>query len=515
MQSSNAVTQKNQSTTVRANVVINLIRTLTMTVLSFITFPYITRALGENVFGLYTWANTFVYYFLILAKISIPNIAIRECAKVKNDKKKLSHLTQQFFIIQAITTLISFGFMTSLVCSIPDLFEAKELIFLLSVNFLIGVFSFEWIYIALEKHFYITIRSILLIALSAMLVFLVIRKTETAENEVYIYAAITISTTVLTSIFNCLYLPKFITFKRVGRYNFRPLLRPLVTLFFISFALTLYNQTDEFLLGFFDTSKAQVGAYSVGVKGVDIIITIITSLYAVFMPRASYYYEKENKYFYRNLLSYSFTITMFIAVPAIATMTTLAPQITSLISGNYSSSEYKDASWILVALSSMMLTYSLADNIYTEILLPQKKERIYLYSMVFGVISNILLSVIFGLLIFKNDPGIGVAIATGLTDVLLLIFLIYKSWDYSKEAIFNINSLKIAISGVAIALLSYFLAPVIERVLPFSDNDIWINYMLTLLIIVAMDALIYVGILFFIKERLVGSIFRKGNKEDA
>ena len=54
------------SQTVRSNVAINLVRTLAMTILSFITFPYITRALGDEAFGLYTWANAFVYYFLIL-----------------------------------------------------------------------------------------------------------------------------------------------------------------------------------------------------------------------------------------------------------------------------------------------------------------------------------------------------------------------------------------------------------------------------------------------------------------
>ena len=97
---------KNPSYNVRANVLINLIRTLTMTILSFITFPYVTRALGDSVFGTYTWANTFVYYFLILARISIPNIAIRECAKVKDNQELLNKTVQEFFLMQAVMTLI-------------------------------------------------------------------------------------------------------------------------------------------------------------------------------------------------------------------------------------------------------------------------------------------------------------------------------------------------------------------------------------------------------------------------
>jgi O-antigen/teichoic acid export membrane protein len=91
--------------------------------------------------------------------------------------------------------------------------------------------------------------------------------------------------------------------------------------------------------------KSAVGAYSVGVKGIDIIITVITSLYAVFMPRASFYYQKDDKQYFKNLIRYSMNITFFIAVPAIATMTTMAKPITALISGNYANNQYQDASW--------------------------------------------------------------------------------------------------------------------------------------------------------------------------
>jgi O-antigen/teichoic acid export membrane protein len=111
----------NGSSNVRVNVVINLIRTLTLTILSFITFPYVCRILGDSTLGLYTWVNTFVYYFLILAKISIPNIAIRECVKVRDDKKAFSHKVQEFFLLQAFMTILSFGLMVSIMAGRPRL----------------------------------------------------------------------------------------------------------------------------------------------------------------------------------------------------------------------------------------------------------------------------------------------------------------------------------------------------------------------------------------------------------
>lgn len=500
------------SQTVRSNVAINLVRTLAMTILSFITFPYITRALGDEAFGLYTWANAFVYYFLILAKISIPNLAIRECVKVKNDRQKLSTTVQQFFLLQAGMTLISFVLMSLIVFSVPSLYSSAEIIFLLSINFLVGVFSFEWVYIALEKHFYITVRSVSLIAFSAACTFLFVKQSAYPENYLYLYALIAISSTILTSVFNFLFLHKYVSLRKKEPYNFRPFIGPLITMALLSLALTLYNQTDEFILGLIDPSKAAVGAYSVGVKGVDIVITLITSLYAVFMPRASYYYGLENKAPFRRLLNYSFNITFFIAIPAIATMMALSTPITALISGGDLTDSYADANWILFALASMMLTYSLGDDIYTEILIPQKRERHYLLAMLFGVLINVSLSFILAIYAFPTAPGIGVALATMIADILVLAYLLFVSRDYSLPAILNLNNLKIAIFGIAIFVISYFLLPVLENQIPWGDQ---INaHLLSSLMVLSIDALVYIFGLLAVRETLISSVFRRKDKNN-
>ena len=91
----------------RINVIVNIIRTLVLTLLSFITFPWVCRYLGDSAVGAYTWANTFVAYFLILAKIGIPNLAVRECVKVRDDKEKLSNKVQGFFLLQLVATTFS------------------------------------------------------------------------------------------------------------------------------------------------------------------------------------------------------------------------------------------------------------------------------------------------------------------------------------------------------------------------------------------------------------------------
>ena len=487
---------------IHSNVVVNLIRTVAMTLLSFITFPFVCRILGDSALGTFSWASSFIYYFIILSKISIPNIAVRECAKVKDDPAKLSMRIQEFFIIQAITTLLSFIFMLILVLSIPTLHEGdnSSIIFILSLNFLTSVFAFEWVFTALEKQTYLAIRSIVILAFVDILIFALVRYKEWLP----LYSFITTLVTILTVVSNLIYLPSLVKFKKTGPYNLKQYLPILGILFLISLTVAIYSKTDSFILGLIDESKASVGSYSVGMKGVDIVIGIITALGTVFMPRASSYYAKNDMKNYTNLNKYAANICFLIVIPFIAILSTQAELITYLISGG---DGYNDAGKVLIALCSLMLTYSLSNIIYTQILIPQKKEKLYLYVMLIGAVTNIALSLLFGLVIFKSSPAFGVALATSLTDAIVLIVLFALTYKDSKKILFNFNNLKIILIGIVLGVFSYFGGKAIFKL------TINLTYELSLIIEIAavflIGVIIYFTLLILTREKLTRSVLKK------
>ena len=495
----------------RINVVSNLIRTLVLTILSFITFPWVCRYLGASALGTYTWANTFVLYFLILAKIGIPNLAIRECIKVKDNKELLSNKVQTFFLLQLVTTILSFALMTALVFAVPDLRNSYELIFILSINFLVGAFSFEWVFIALEKQFYMSVRSIVVLCITAMLVVIFVAN----PDDLYIYSLITVGVTVLTTIANLFYIGKFISFKKTMPYSLKGYGKTLMTLFGISLLVSLYNQTDTFVLGFIDKSKNEVGAYSIGVKAIDIIIGFFTALSTVFIPRAALLYKEEDKTNYHETNKYSVNLLMFIVLPAIATMMILSKPICALISGNYNYDEsmgYTTSPYILMTLCFMMLTYSLGDMIYGQILLPQKKEKHYLFALGGGTLINIGLSLIFGLTIYKDHPSLGVSIGTMITDVLVLAYLLFVSWEYIKKPILNFNNLKILITTLLIVGLTFALLNPIYQLGLLFNGGASVAMAIQIVFIVLIDAIVYLLILFLLKENIIRSIFKRKSK---
>ena len=504
----------------RINVIVNIVRTLVLTLLSFITFPWVCRYLGDSAVGTYTWANTFVAYFLILAKIGIPNLAVRECVKVRDDKEKLSNKVQGFFLLQLIATVLSFGLMTAVVFSVDALRDpnTSPLIFILSINFIVGAFSFEWVFIALEKQFYMSVRSIVSLTLCAILIIAFV----TNPSDVYIYALIAVGVTVITTIANIFYVRKYISFKKTMPYSFKEYVKPLFILCSLSLILSLYNQTDTFILGFIDVkNKTEVASYSVGIKGIDIIIGIITALSTVFIPRSAYYYQNEDKRFFNNLTKYSINICLFIVLPAIVTMACLSQQICSLISGNfdYSSSStagYVSAPTILMVLCSMMLTYSLGDIIYGQILLPMKKEKYYLIAIGAGTVLNIGLSIFLGgylpTVVKWLSPSVGVAIGTAFTDLLIIIFLVSLTWKWVRAAIFNLNTLKLFLANIiilGITLGLYFPLGMLWTKIGLSNT---LSAILQIVSIVFIDAIVYLGFLALTKENLVYSFIRRDKK---
>jgi len=190
----------------------------------------------------------------------------------------------------------------------------------------------------------------------------------------------------------------------------------------------------------------------------------------------------------------------------------LSEPITRLISGNYlgTGGDFQQSWTILVILASLMLTYSLGDIIYTQVLIPMKKEKIYLYTILIGAVVDIVLSIIFGLFVFKNHPAIGVAIATAFTDALIIVFLLIKTWRWTGHAFFNLNSVKIFALGIVVAAICFFIGPILfdAYMVQFAGNYTS-AYLAELITTIAITGVIYLVGLLILKEDLVSSFVRK------
>ena len=277
-------------------------------------------------------------------------------------------------------------------------------------------------------------------------------------------------------------------------------------MFLISVVAAIYDKTDTFILGLIDVSKASVGSYAVGIKAVEIVIGVTTALSMVFIPRATAYYQSNDERQFKNINIYAANITMFITVPAVVLMICLSKELTLLIGGEKG---YIDSNIVLIALASLMITFSLCNIIYTQILIPMKKEKIYLFVLLSGALINIMFSLLFGLLVFKENPAFGVALGTAITDGVILVSMFGLTWKHSKHILLSLNNIKIVLVSSLLVASTILL----NTYLKIDAEKIEEAIILKILIIFGIDLVIYLIGNFIAKEKLVRSFFKKQETE--
>lgn len=106
------------------------------------------------------------------------------------------------------------------------------------------------------------------------------------EQEDYVvYGAITIFAASASNVLNLINAHKYIELKPIRNYNFKRHLKPVLIFFAMSCATTIYTNLDTVMLGFM-TTDAEVGYYNAAVKIKVILVSVVTSLGTVLLPRA-------------------------------------------------------------------------------------------------------------------------------------------------------------------------------------------------------------------------------------
>ena len=93
-----------QTKSLKVNSVINIIKTVLSIIFPLITFPYASRVLGVNGIGRVDYANSISNYFVLFAELGITTYAVREGAKIRENKEQLNQLCSEIVIINSIST---------------------------------------------------------------------------------------------------------------------------------------------------------------------------------------------------------------------------------------------------------------------------------------------------------------------------------------------------------------------------------------------------------------------------
>lgn len=417
----------------KLNIIMNMILTMSSLIFPLITFPYVSRILLPEGTGKVSFAISLISYFLMFAQLGIPTYGIRVCARVRDDRKELTRKAQELLIINLIMSVISYIILFLTIAYVPRLQGDRTLYIVVSLTIILTSIGMEWLYKALEQYTYITIRSVIfkLIALIAM--FLLVHE----KSDYVIYGGISILAASASNIFNFINVHKYIDLKPVGNYNLKQHLRPMLTFFAMSCAITIYTNLDTVMLGFIK-NDVDVGYYNTAIKIKNILVSIVTSLGAVLLPRASYYVENGLMEEFNRITTKALTFVFLIASPLILYFMLYAKEGIFFLSG----SAYAGSILPMQIIMPTLLFIGISNILGIQVLVPLGKETILLFGEIAGAIVDLLIN----LMLIPRLASSGAAIGTVVAEFVVTSVCIWALKDDVKETLKQIHYGRITIA---------------------------------------------------------------------
>lgn len=407
---------KTKQKSVKVNMIMNALLSMSAFLFPLITFPYVSRILLPIGTGKVGFATSVVTYFAMFAQLGIPTYGVKECAKVRDDKEALSRVVHELVAINLIMSAIVYTVFAVALITVSKFRQERELLLIISATILLNAIGVEWLYKALEQYSYITIRSLIFKLIAVCGMFFLVRE----KSDYVQYGFLTIFASSASNVLNFINLRKYIYFKPVGKYNLRRHIKMILVFFSMSVATTIYTNLDNVMLGFMKTNE-DVGYYTAAVKIKNILVSVVTSASTVLLPRASYYIEKEMFEEFKRILKKTMHFIVLASVPFAVYFIMYAKEGIFFLSGN----AYGGAIIPMQIIMPTLILIGITNVIGIQMMVPIGREKQVLYSEIAGAVVDLGLN----LILIPQYAAAGAAIGTLVAEMVVLIWQLFAIRD--------------------------------------------------------------------------------------
>lgn len=432
------------ASSIKKNVLLNGINTVTGILFPVITFPYAARVLLPDGIGAINFLSSIIGYIVLLTSLGIPMYAVKEVAKFRDDKDTRDKITVEILILSAVLCLFGYIAVWVLATYVPQIHRQASLFYILSLSIVFTSIGVNWFYQGIEDFKFITIRAIVIRTLAAAALFIFVK----GSSDLLIYGMIVVGSTVGNNIINFVHLRKHIDIKpirikdlEIGRH-----IRPTLAIFVLNLIISLYIQLNSIMLGFISGDE-QVGYFAAGTKITHIGLTLISSIGTVLLPRCSHLLKIGDSEGFSRVINKSLSLTLAFSLPMCVGLMVLAYPITLVFCG----AEYLSSIPVLYLNAPVVVFISLTNLIGIQILYPMDKVRIVILSVSGGAVANFLLNFI----LIPPYGATGAAISTLIAEFTVLTIQIICGRYYLPFKISSLIRPTYIIASVIMAFTIY------------------------------------------------------------
>ncbi|MFR4588838.1 MAG: flippase [Eisenbergiella sp.] len=395
----------------KINFIYNLAYQILAMILPLITAPYVSRVLGADGVGKYSYTASIALYFIYFGMLGISNYGNRSIARVRENYEERSKVFSSIYYMQLITTgLATMAYIIYIIWFAPDL---KRLLIIQIVYVLYGIFDISWLFFGLEEFKMTAQRQMIIRIVSLVLVFTFVKE----EKDLPIYTLIMCTSNLANALILWLFLPKKVRVCKVPFSTIFSHIKPCLVLFVPIIAMSVFGMMDKIMIGKLVSYEA-AGYYENADKIVLMSSSIFASFNAVLMPKISNLLGKNDKERAMHYFGLSIELVMCLALAMCFGMMAVAEDFIPIFFGG----EYKASINLMKGLAIGIPFVGWAQIYRVLYLIPASKDIIYLKSTVLGAIINFLLNII----CISIVGTMGAVMGTVISQVFIAVFQTYQ-----------------------------------------------------------------------------------------
>ncbi len=406
-------------------------------IIPLVTTPYISRIMGAEKIGIYSYAYSIATYFGLFILLGLNNYGNRTIASVRDNKEQLSKTFCSIYAMQLIMSLIVFVIYIIYVLFLASnqLMAWIQLIYLISV-----VLDINWFFFGMEQFKLTVTRNTIIKILNLIFIFLLVN----SKSDLYIYGLIMVCGPLLSQFILWIFIKKYVVLKKVSLSDIGRHIKPNLTLFIPVIAISLYTIMDRVMLGMM-SSMAEVGYYENSNKLTQIPVMAISSLGTVMLPRISNMISNGRKEESIRYIQKSLFVSVLLSSSMAFGLCAISNEFVPVFYGD-GFNKCKDVISILV-LSSIFISWS--NVIRTQYLIPNRKDKIYIISVFLGAFINVIIN----LILIPKFMSIGAAVGTLCAEFTVCAYQTYKVRNELDIQVY----LKQSVPLIIISLVMYFI----------------------------------------------------------
>ncbi|MCH5278294.1 MAG: flippase [Christensenellaceae bacterium] len=398
-----------QRNNLKKNVALQIIYEILGTCIPLITSPYLSRVLGAEQVGVFSYTSSIVAYFLLFSKLGTISHGIRSIASVGDDQDKRNEEFWGIYGFQSITTcfcIILYAVYLFFICAENQKIAAIQIIELFA-----NLICVNWLFAGLER-FNLTVKvSIIIRLLSVACILLFVKK----PADLWIYAFIMVISAFLTQLLLWFSIKKEITAFKVSLKKIVSNLKPSLMLFIPLLAMSVYHIMDKTMLGAM-SNYYQSGYYYNADKIVNISVGVISGVSTVMLPRMSSLIGNGKANEADLLFKVSLEGTVVAGVAIAFGIAAIAKEFIPVFFG----AGYEECIPLTIALSPVLIIKSFSFTSRYQYLIPHKNEKAFICSVIAGAAVNLIVNI----LLIPQYGAMGAVIGTIVAELTACV------WQY-------------------------------------------------------------------------------------